>query len=458
MSDAVVLGGGLAGMLAASVLARHADTVTVVDSDVFPMVPAPRRGLPQGRHSHMFMAGGAEALDDLLPGTVDALVAGGANRRGMPWGMLTLSAGGWFPRHHGDAYILVCSRDLTDYVVRERVVEDPRITVVEATSVVGLVGDRERVTGVRVTSEASERVLPADFVVDTTGRRSKAPDWLAELGVDPVEEEHVDSGLAYATRLFTAPDGVSPNLPAVLVQPRAGTGEPGRGGTLFPIEGNRWIVTMTGTRGAEPPTDEEGFAEFARALPHPVIADLFARAEPIGQVRGYRGTVNSRRYYERSVMPEGFVVLGDALAALNPVYAHGMSAAALQVTALRDELDNTGFKPGSSAAAQAAVAGRVEVPWAMACDQDSAFPDVRTNRAPAEPPSPEQLDFIVRMGQTALSEPEVANALFGVYTLTVPQEEMITPRVRDLVLRGPSAPPLTAEAALANFPEFGDLL
>ncbi|RSM80767.1 pyridine nucleotide-disulfide oxidoreductase [Amycolatopsis sp. WAC 01375] len=459
MTGSVVLGGGLAGMLAAAALARHCDTVTVVDGDTFPAEPAPRRGLPQGKHSHMFMAGGVEALNALVPGAVDALVAGGANRRGMPWAMLTLSAGGWFPRHEGPSYIVVCSRDLIDHVVRDRVLRDPKISLVPATRVVGLTGDSARVTGARVSgADDVERALPADFVVDATGRRSKAPEWLAELGVDTVDEEFVDSGLAYATRLFTAPKGTSPELPAVLVQPRAGTGEPGRGGTLFPIEGDRWIVTMTGTRGGEPPTDDAGFVEFARSLPSPLIAELFAKAEPITDVAPYRGTVNRRRHFERIDGPEGFVVLGDALAALNPVYAHGMSVAAQEALALRDELDSIGVKPGLAAAAQAAIAARVETPWAMAGDQDLAFPDVRTNRRPSPPPSQQELDFLARMAQTALSEPEVANALFGVYTLITPQAEMMTPRLLELIERGPTAAPLTAEAAVANFPEFGDLL
>lgn len=352
----------------------------------------------------------------------------------------------------------MCSRELTDHVVRGRVLEADDIEVVQSAKVVGLTGDAARVTGVRLQDEDGERVLAADFVVDATGRRSKAPEWLVEIGVPEVEEEFVDPGLAYSTRLYRAPQGVHPDFPAVLIQPQAGTGQPGRGATLFPIEGGRWIATMTGTRGAQPPSDAAGFDAFARGQRHSVIADLLAQAEPISEVRPYKGTVNRRRYYERLPLPEGFALVGDAVAALNPVYAHGMSASAFGALALRAALEEVGLKPGLAARAQAGVAAAVETPWSMAVQQDVAFPDVRTNRTAVAGPGPEEQEFMGRLAATSLSEPVVANALFGVYTLMTPAAEMVTPEVQELVRRGPSLPQLTAEEAIAQFPELGGLL
>ena len=53
---AVVVGGGLAGMLAARVLSDHFDSVTLLERDRFPETPAGRKGLPQGRHAHVLLA------------------------------------------------------------------------------------------------------------------------------------------------------------------------------------------------------------------------------------------------------------------------------------------------------------------------------------------------------------------------------------------------------------------
>ena len=52
---AVVVGGSLAGMLAARVLSDHFDIVTLLERDRFPETPAARKGLPQGRHVHALL-------------------------------------------------------------------------------------------------------------------------------------------------------------------------------------------------------------------------------------------------------------------------------------------------------------------------------------------------------------------------------------------------------------------
>jgi flavin-dependent dehydrogenase len=49
-SNAVVLGGSMAGLLAARVLADHYDRVIVVDRDPLPGTSRPRPGVPHGWH------------------------------------------------------------------------------------------------------------------------------------------------------------------------------------------------------------------------------------------------------------------------------------------------------------------------------------------------------------------------------------------------------------------------
>ena len=65
---AVIVGGGLAGMLSAAALAGHCDEITVIEQDTLPTGPQPRKCLPQARHGHMLWCGGAEAMERLVPG------------------------------------------------------------------------------------------------------------------------------------------------------------------------------------------------------------------------------------------------------------------------------------------------------------------------------------------------------------------------------------------------------
>ncbi|MFI6341218.1 pyridine nucleotide-disulfide oxidoreductase, partial [Streptomyces sp. NPDC050535] len=78
--SAVVLGGSLAGMLAARALTESADVVTIVERDALPEGPERRKSLPQAPHVHLLWSGGARAIEDLLPGFTGRLAEAGAHR------------------------------------------------------------------------------------------------------------------------------------------------------------------------------------------------------------------------------------------------------------------------------------------------------------------------------------------------------------------------------------------
>src|SRR2546429_61797 len=72
---------------------------------------------------------------------------------------------------------LFASRTLLETIVRDLLRALPRVELIERTAVTGLVAERDgraRVRAVRL----ADGELPAELVVDATGRGSKAPDWL----------------------------------------------------------------------------------------------------------------------------------------------------------------------------------------------------------------------------------------------------------------------------------------
>jgi 2-polyprenyl-6-methoxyphenol hydroxylase-like FAD-dependent oxidoreductase len=75
---AVVLGGGIAGLLAARVLSDHFAVVELVDRDALDDSVVARRGTPQARHLHGLLSRGLEVLEGLLPGLTAELVDEGA--------------------------------------------------------------------------------------------------------------------------------------------------------------------------------------------------------------------------------------------------------------------------------------------------------------------------------------------------------------------------------------------
>jgi hypothetical protein len=195
-------------------------------------------------------------------------------------------------------------------VTRRLVADTPQVIVRSGLEVTGLMvvepstggtgGGHLRGITVRprqATSPEPTESIMADLVVDASGRRSHTPDWLAAAGYERPTESTVDAELAYATRIYRRTGGDDAGgWKAVFLQARPPHTR--RMGVVFPIEGDRWMLTLAGTNGDVPPTDEEGFLEFARGLRAPTIADTIERLEPLSPIVGYRRTENRRRHYE----------------------------------------------------------------------------------------------------------------------------------------------------------------
>ncbi|GLX19769.1 FAD-dependent oxidoreductase [Streptomyces lavendulae] len=472
---ALVVGGSAAGLFAASVLAEFAD-VTLVERDTLPAGPEDRKGVPQARHAHLVWSGGVRAFEELLPGFVDGVVAEGGRLVPIMGDMVSRAPNEvWFRRFGGGTgsgrgtphRILVCSRNLLDHVLRDHVLGERamrdrapgtgRITVHEDSAVERLEGGAGRVTGVTARIGTETRTLTADLVVDASGRGSRAPAWLKALGLPAVTERQVDAGVAYATRAFRAPGTTGEGFPPVNVQANPAKA-PGQGGIILPVEDGRWIVTLSGSRGGEPTKDPDAFTAFALGLGDPVIGELIKDAEPLGDVVATRSTANQRRYYEKMKhWPDGFVVLGDAVAGYNPVYGHGLTVAAQSALALRGVLADAGLTtPGTARRVQRAAARPVSAAWDLAVGQDACYPDA----GPTPPTAVERFltRFVDRAVETAARSPRALGALLDVMSLSKPATRLFSPDVLVPMLFGPKkphlqAPPLTdAERRAAAAP------
>ncbi|MEU3911669.1 FAD-dependent monooxygenase [Streptomyces sp. NPDC029721] len=448
---ALVIGGGTAGMLAAAALRGAVDEVLVVEADELPDGPLPRKGLPQARHAHMLWSGGVRAAEAVLPGITGRWLAAGANRIPTPTGMVALTSQGWLRRWDREThFVLGCSRDLLDSVVRDHVLGAEGVTVLQRTRVEGLTGSASRVTGVRVRgADGRETVLEADFVVDASGRASRAQRHLESLGVRPAPERSLDLGLVYATRVFRAPEGAE-GFPIVSVQSDPRSGRPGQSASILPVEGGRWIVTQTGTRAGAPTGDAEDFAAFPRGLRHPVVGEIISRLEPLTGVSLSRSTRNTRRYFERvRDWPERFVVLGDALAAFNPLYGHGMSVAAQTAAVLREEAGLRGVDaPGLARRVQRAMAKPVGAAWELAMGQDVFYPEVQGG-------APGLRDrvlarYVDRLVRTSCGRFSMVEDLTDVTSLQAPLTSLVRPRVLLGAVRGPRYPPLSGPPLTAR--------
>ena len=387
---AVVVGGSMAGMLAARVLSDHFDDVTLLERDDFPETPASRKGLPQGRHVHVLLAGGRRVMEGLLPGLTDDLIRAGADPMDATQDVEWMGPYGSYVRFPGDLLLLACSRDLIDSVVRGRVAALPNVRIRQGINVAGLLRGRiggAGVAGVRFRaqpdgfeSRQARNELTADLVVVADGRNSRLPDWLTALGYEPPQETVVSSFQGYASRLYRPAAGFKADWKALYIQ-QAPPADP-RGGLVSTVEGGRWLVSLIGGDGHYPPTDEAGFLDFARSLRSPTLYEAIVEAEPLTPIAGQRATENRLRHYNRlEHLPEGVVALGDAVCAFNPVYGQGMTAAALGAEVLDRWLrgESSRPRPGRGRAFQHALAKATTAAWNLSTAADHGF---RTTEGP----------------------------------------------------------------------------
>jgi 2-polyprenyl-6-methoxyphenol hydroxylase-like FAD-dependent oxidoreductase len=426
---AVVVGASMAGLLTARVLTEFFPQVTVVDRDDLTGGPVPRRGVPQSRHSHALLSGGVQALQSLFPDLVADLLQHGAEICDFQADSRLFASGRLLRQQPSDLVAIAVSRPLLEDRVRQAVLSTPGVAVLAPAQLVDLRAEDGRVTGVRVRQGEADTDVSAELVVDATGRGSHTPTWLAEHGLPRPVESTVDVGLTYASWVFPRRTGDLDGARFLLIPP---TPEVPRVGSALAIEGGRWMVGSAGYRGDAAPLDLDGLRRFAATLPARDLADLIAGREPLEPPRAHRFPASLRHHYERlPVFPEGLLVTGDALSSFNPIYGQGMTIAAFEALALRDELAAGG--PDLPRRFFAHAARLIDVAWDLAAGSDLALPMVpgrrslRTRLVNA---------YVHRIGLAAAGDPQVGRTFIRVVNLLDPPTALIRPAMLARVAAG----------------------
>jgi 2-polyprenyl-6-methoxyphenol hydroxylase-like FAD-dependent oxidoreductase len=462
---AVVIGGSLAGLFAARVLADHFDEVTLVERDTLgDGPPEPRKGVPQGRQLHALLRKGVEIAEELFPGLKASLEQAGAIVFDFGRDAAWYHCGGWKKSHESGVICLGCSRPLIEAEVRRRVFALPNVRRRDACDVLQLVAteDRARVVGVAVKPrDGAEETLRADLVVDASGRGTKLPRWLTDLGYESPRETAVKVDVAYVGRVYRVPEGrVAPDrsphpwkmLYVIADAPSS------RIGAVMAIEGGRYISVLAGLGGDRPPTDPEGYLAFARSLPTGEMARVLGDLEPGGDFETYKFPANLRRHYEKMArFPEGLVVVGDAVASFNPIYGQGMTVAAIDAKVLDATLvaqrkkHGKGKVDGLARRYIGAAARAADVPWAMTTGEDFRFPEVEGRRPPFYPVMRWYLD---RVHRACTVDAEVFGTFLRAMHMLDGPEKLLAPAMALRVLRAAkkadSAPAAVAESAPAG--------
>lgn len=422
---AIVIGGSMAGLCAARVLSGFYDKVTVIDRDSYPAGAHERPGVPQSRHVHALLARGRLELERLFPGFEKIMIERGAIEINFGRDFATLRPDGWAVRRPNLITTLFASRVLIEATIRELLRRTTNVELIERADAVGFETNRAdslRVTGVKINPRDSGASfsLTGDLIVDASGRATKCPAWIEAMGLPTPAETIVDSHTGYASRWYNVNPARRPKdwwWKGVWIDAVAENFS--SAGVMFPVEGDRMIVTLAGIGGHYPPSDEDGFTERLKELRSPIIAEEVALAEPLSKVYSYRQMANRWRHYDKwKARLDGFVALGDSTCAFNPVYGQGMTSGAISALILGECIKNGGSDdvelPRKFFAAQARFQAE---PWGLATGADFRIAGTEGTR----PIVSRVLDPILgRIFEVANDDPKIGERIGEVINMVKP--------------------------------------
>lgn len=354
------------------------------------------------------------------------------------------------------------SRPFLEQHVRDLLSARDNVHIRDVCEISQLCAHNNRVTGVVLryrSGEQCEEALSADLIVDASGRGSRAPQWLNSLGYGNVQETSVKIDVGYATRIYRCPAQLPAGWKVLVIYGRPPEDE--RGGFILPIQGGYWMVTLQGALRDYPPDDETGFLEFARSLAQPDLYEAMKDAEPVTPIAVHKFPANRWRHYERMKrLPEGIIIMGDAVCSFNPVYSQGMSVAAIEAQTLDRCLREQEMFAGNNGAVgftqrfQQAIARDIKTPWLLSTGEDLRYPGAEGKRS---------LSILLlnrymrRIIELTASEPRMTATLLRVRNLLKPLSTLFQPRIILAVLRQELAafkrqPTVTAPASEVSAP------
>jgi 2-polyprenyl-6-methoxyphenol hydroxylase-like FAD-dependent oxidoreductase len=419
---AVVVGAGIAGLAAARALADSFAKVVVLERDKLTQGAVPRIGVPQGKQPHALLVGGLRALTDQFPQFVERFLKCGAVA--YDYSKARLEIGGFDPLPQRDLGIPIysASRPLIEYAVRQELEQIPNVTLQEQSRVEALtLSESGAINGARYSVPGGAvHDVSADLIVDASGRGVPTLKLLDAIGCAHPDTSSIGINIDYSTAIFAKPKDASSDW--LFLATIANAPKERHGGLIMPIEGNRWMVTMSARHPQSPPpaTDAE-FLAHAQGLRTKSIFNAIQNAERITPITRHRFTGSVRVHWERlSEVPRGLLLLGDAACHFNPLFGQGMSAAAQQALALKrllataaDKSDPLGWLQSDYFKKLAEV---LDAPWSVAVS-DLIYPETTGTR----PESFERsMQFAAGLMRLAVQDPEIHKLMTEVQQLLKP--------------------------------------
>ena len=368
-TNVTIIGAGFCGLLCAVVCSQRFDKVTVIERGTA------SQGVPQENHIHSLQARGLQIIEELLPNISQDLKNTGAVTVRWTQDVQVWLSRGYVPQVDAKVTSIGVSRHHLETIIRERVHQIPNVCFKYRHEVQGLERANGKITGLHIVDRATraEEIHKTSFVVDCSGRNSKTPQWFEDVGYSIPEETKISSFLGYSSRWYRIPENTDLDILGIAIQPKPHE-KFYRGAAVGVVENEKVVVTLVGVNKDYPPTDEEGFADFAASLDQPIVHQLIQKLNPISPIHGYRAANRLRSYHKMQDYPANYCVLGDAFCAFNPIYGQGMMVAAMSVKVLQEYLNQPRYNDQLARNFQRHLSLTILMSWLLATGEDMRYP------------------------------------------------------------------------------------
>jgi 2-polyprenyl-6-methoxyphenol hydroxylase-like FAD-dependent oxidoreductase len=419
MAQGIVIGAGIAGLLAAQALATNGWAVTVLEKDNLAPHPSLRKGTPQAAHAHMLLKQGLDTIEHMAPGFTSRLINAGGISANMGRDWRTTLQSGTLIRGASRLDFISASRQLIEHTLRSIIDQNPNVTILDNARVDTVALSKSSPPSIQYTRRAQcSTISDIDLLVDASGRGSRIKKWLHENGFEAASEVVTQTGLGYASCRFrdiSLPPGDAgwscmyraPDIPY--------------GGVIMPVENGEYVVTLSGLNDNDPPSDMDGFINFSGKLQCARFRDALETGIAVSSIQTFRKPVNFYRRFNRlKHWPKNVVAVGDSVCSFNPVYGQGMSAAALAALAISQHLRS--HRSATERSIQSKINGAYITPWLIAKTEDQRWASSQNVLARS---THHLMDKINRAG---IRDAKVAEDFLSVLHMTRNPVRLLSPR------------------------------
>lgn len=432
---AVVVGGSIAGIAAAKVLSETFDKVIVLEKDAPHTRREGRPGAAQGWHLHHLLTAGRIELERFFPGIIDDMVREGAFDVDMAAQYRIRLGGTWKKPGTGPIQIVCAARPLLEWCVRRRLDGESRISFRYESEVADLVYDRadDTVIGVAITGDADElAVIPAEFVVDASGKNTRFPEFLDRIGIGAPEVEQDIINCFYSTMFHHVPPERQWDDKVMVIcyayRPYEDTYA-----AQYYTDSSRSILStsLVAYNCYSPPRTAQEFREFANRMPSAVIGENIDGLEPASPIYNFRYPNMLRLHYEKKRnLPRALVVVGDAYTSADPVSGLGMTLALKEVREMQLLLAKYGpTDPDLPRRYFRTIAKLADTAWFVIREQNLRFDWLKD----ADKKRPFYFGaltwYMDRVMELVHDDPETYNEFLAVVHLVKPAAALMTPKV-----------------------------